>query len=142
MSLRNKRTIYTMCIRPVMTYASPVFAHTKPDTLHHLQEEQNKFCRRAADTPWYVKNFVLHRYLELPTISKFIKDASERFFDIVSSHPNRLLVSAVSYEPLPPYHFCRKPWNILSDPPDDLNFEVEKLIEANISLLIDYSPLL
>ncbi|GBP00166.1 hypothetical protein EVAR_62495_1 [Eumeta japonica] len=27
MSLLNKRTLYTMCIRPVMTYACPVFAH-------------------------------------------------------------------------------------------------------------------
>ncbi|GBP12393.1 RNA-directed DNA polymerase from mobile element jockey [Eumeta japonica] len=27
LSRRNKRTIYKMCIRTVMTYASPVFAH-------------------------------------------------------------------------------------------------------------------
>ncbi|GBP34202.1 Probable RNA-directed DNA polymerase from transposon BS [Eumeta japonica] len=88
MSLRNKRTIYTMCIRPVMTYASPVFVHARPDLLYDLQIVQNNFCRRAADAPWHVKNSVLHRDLELPTISKFMKDASERFFDIANSHPN------------------------------------------------------
>ncbi|GBP55952.1 Probable RNA-directed DNA polymerase from transposon BS [Eumeta japonica] len=131
MSLRNKRTIYTMCIRPVMTYASPVFAHARPDLLYDLQIVQNNFCRRAADAPWYVKNSVLHRDLELPTISKFMKDASERFFDIANSHPNPLLVSAVSYEPPPPQHFCRRPRNVLIDPPDELTAEVEKLIEVN-----------
>ncbi|GBP69987.1 Probable RNA-directed DNA polymerase from transposon BS [Eumeta japonica] len=120
MSLRNKRTIYTMCIRPVMTYASPVFAHAQTDALYDLQIVQNKFCRRATNAPWYVKNSILHRYLELPTISKFMKDASERFFDIANSHQNPLLVEAVSYEPPPPNHFCRRPRNVLLDPPDDL----------------------
>ncbi|GBP85476.1 RNA-directed DNA polymerase from mobile element jockey, partial [Eumeta japonica] len=36
MSLRNKRTLYTMCIRPVMTYACPVFAHAAPTALQGL----------------------------------------------------------------------------------------------------------
>ncbi|GBP65920.1 Histone deacetylase 8 [Eumeta japonica] len=37
LSRRNKRTIYKMCIRTVMTYASPVFAHAAPKALHRLQ---------------------------------------------------------------------------------------------------------
>ncbi|GBP37296.1 Probable RNA-directed DNA polymerase from transposon BS [Eumeta japonica] len=117
--------------KPVMTYASPVFAHARPDILYDLQVVQNKFCRRAADAPWYVKNSTLHRDFELPTISKFMKDASERFFDIASNHPNPLLVEAVTYEPPPPNHFCRRPRNVLIDPPDDLTVEVEKLLELN-----------
>ncbi|GBP95915.1 Probable RNA-directed DNA polymerase from transposon X-element [Eumeta japonica] len=114
-----------------MTYASPVFAHARPDILYDLQIVQNKFCRRAADAPWYVKNSTLHRDIELPTISKFMRDASERLFDIASNHPNPLLVEAVSYEPPPPYHFCRRPRSVLIDPPDELTIEVEKLIELN-----------
>ncbi|GBP60385.1 hypothetical protein EVAR_98281_1 [Eumeta japonica] len=55
-----------MCIRTVMTYASPVFAH-------------------AAR-----KHYIDYRDLELPTISKYMKDASKRFFDIAGSHPNAL----------------------------------------------------
>ncbi|GBP26331.1 Probable RNA-directed DNA polymerase from transposon X-element [Eumeta japonica] len=99
-----------------MTYTSSVYAHAKPDTpdtLHELQVMQNKFRRRAADTPWYVKNSVLHWDLKLPSIYKCMKDASERFFDIASSHPNPLIASAVSYEPPTPHHFCRRPRNIL-----------------------------
>ncbi|GBP70391.1 Probable RNA-directed DNA polymerase from transposon BS [Eumeta japonica] len=120
-----------MCIRPVMTYASPVFAHAQPNALYDLQIVQNKFCRREADAPWSVKNSVLHRDLELQTISKFMKDASERFFDIVNSHPNPLSVLAVSYEPSPPNHFCKRPQNVLLDSRDDLTVEVEKLIELH-----------
>ncbi|GBP26857.1 hypothetical protein EVAR_16437_1 [Eumeta japonica] len=110
-----------MCNRPGMIYATPVFAHVKP----------NKFCRRAADASCYVENSVFHRDLKLPIISKFVKDASERFFDVASSHPNPLLVSTVSYEPPPPHHLCRRPRNVLLDPPDDLTVEVEKLLELN-----------
>ncbi|GBP55068.1 Probable RNA-directed DNA polymerase from transposon BS [Eumeta japonica] len=87
--------------------------------------------KKAADAPWYVKNSVFHRHIELQTISKFMKDASECFFDIANSHPNSFLVSAVSYEPPPPHHFCRRPRNILIDPPNNLTVEVEKLIEVN-----------
>ncbi|GBP41726.1 hypothetical protein EVAR_33717_1 [Eumeta japonica] len=84
--------------KPVMTYASPVFAHARPDILYDLQIVKNKFCRRAADAP---------------------------------CHPNPLLVSTVSYESPPPHHFCKRPWNVLLDPPDNLTVEVEKLIELN-----------
>ncbi|GBP63306.1 hypothetical protein EVAR_26620_1 [Eumeta japonica] len=55
-----------MCIRTVMTYASP-------SSLTPLQ-----------------KHYIDYRDLELPTISKYMKDASKRFFDIAGSHPNAL----------------------------------------------------
>ncbi|GBP64370.1 Probable RNA-directed DNA polymerase from transposon X-element [Eumeta japonica] len=115
----------------VFGFAYPIFTHAHHEALYDLQIVQNTFCRRAADAPWYVKNSVVHRDLELPTISKFMKDASERFFDIANSHPNPLLVSAVSYEPPPPHHFCRRPRNVLLDPPDGLTVEMEKLIEVS-----------
>ncbi|GBP46771.1 hypothetical protein EVAR_10738_1 [Eumeta japonica] len=73
LSRRNKRTIYKMCIRTVMTYASPVFAHAAPKALHRLQG------------------------LRTPTISKYMKDASKRFFDIAGSH--QCAPAAVDYQP-------------------------------------------
>ncbi|GBP59309.1 Probable RNA-directed DNA polymerase from transposon BS [Eumeta japonica] len=51
--------------RPVMTYASLIFAHAQPDALYDLQIVKNKFCRRIADAPWLVKNSALHPDLEL-----------------------------------------------------------------------------
>ncbi|GBP00371.1 RNA-directed DNA polymerase from mobile element jockey [Eumeta japonica] len=89
LSRRNKRTIYKMCIRTVMTYASPVFAH-------------------AAQ-----KHYIDYRDLELPTISKYMKDASKRFFDIAGSHPNAFLRAAVDYQPPHPTHLIRRPRNVI-----------------------------
>ncbi|GBP07435.1 Probable RNA-directed DNA polymerase from transposon X-element [Eumeta japonica] len=121
----------TLFLRPVITKASPIFAHAQPDRLYDLKMVQSKFCRRAADIPWYIKNSVLHRDLELPIISKFMKDTSERFFDVSSSHPNLLLVSAVLYEPPLPHQLCKRPRNVLIDPSDDLTVEMEKLLDLN-----------
>ncbi|GBP22707.1 hypothetical protein EVAR_13988_1 [Eumeta japonica] len=45
------------------------------------------------------KHYIDYRDLELPTISKYMKDASKRFFDIAGSHPNALLRAAVDYQP-------------------------------------------
>ncbi|GBP12375.1 hypothetical protein EVAR_75803_1 [Eumeta japonica] len=61
-----------MCIRTVMTYASPVFAHAAP------------------------KHYIDYR---TPHYFQYMKDASKRFFDIAGSHPNALLRAAVDYQP-------------------------------------------
>ncbi|GBP40598.1 Probable RNA-directed DNA polymerase from transposon X-element [Eumeta japonica] len=117
--------------RTVMTYASPVFAHAAPNRLKKLQTLQNKFCRSAANAHWCVKNSVLHRDLDIPSIAKYMKDASERFFSIAESHSNPLLSAAVSYEAPPPYHFIHRPRNVLTDPSGDFTAEVKRLIEIN-----------
>ncbi|GBP36140.1 RNA-directed DNA polymerase from mobile element jockey [Eumeta japonica] len=100
LSRRYKRTLYKMCIRTVLTYASPVFAHVAPKA------------------HWCVRNSILHRDLELPTITKYMKDALKRFFDIAGSHPNALLHAVVDYEPPLSTHFIRRPRNVLNDLPD------------------------
>ncbi|GBP97815.1 hypothetical protein EVAR_80949_1 [Eumeta japonica] len=65
--------------------------------------------------------------MELPTLTKYMKDASKRFFDIAGSHPNALLRAAVDYQPLPSTHFLRRPRNVLIDPPDALTAAVINL---------------
>ncbi|GBO99283.1 RNA-directed DNA polymerase from mobile element jockey [Eumeta japonica] len=51
LSRRNKRTIYIMCIRTVMTYASPVFAHAAPKALERLQDASKRFFDIAGSHP-------------------------------------------------------------------------------------------
>ncbi|GBP69779.1 hypothetical protein EVAR_40259_1 [Eumeta japonica] len=45
----------------------------------------------VGDDIWRDRNSILQRDLELPTITKFMKGASKRFFDAPESHPNALL---------------------------------------------------
>ncbi|GBP49847.1 Probable RNA-directed DNA polymerase from transposon BS [Eumeta japonica] len=108
LSRRNKRTIYKMCIRTVMAYASPVFAHAAPKAVHRLQVIQNKFCRAVTDAHW-----------------------THQFYDITGSYPNALLRAAVDYQPPHPTHLIRRPRNVLTDPPDALTAAVESLNDVN-----------
>ncbi|GBP13573.1 Probable RNA-directed DNA polymerase from transposon X-element [Eumeta japonica] len=112
-----------------MTYVSPVFAHIAPKALDRLQVIQNKLCRCATNAYWCVRNSVLYTDLELPTITKLMKDASKRFFDIVELYPNALLRSAASYESPQSYHFIRKLRNVLTYPPNVLTSVVESLMK-------------
>ncbi|GBP22870.1 hypothetical protein EVAR_17224_1 [Eumeta japonica] len=109
-----------------MTYASSVFAHTAPKAFDRVQVIQKKFLRELC-----VRNSILHRDLELPIITEIMKDASKRFFDIAESHSKAHLRSAASCEPPRPYHFIRRPRNVLTDQPDALAAAVESLIEVN-----------
>ncbi|GBP84196.1 Probable RNA-directed DNA polymerase from transposon X-element [Eumeta japonica] len=51
LSRRNKLTLYKMCIRTVLTYASPVFAHAAPKALHRLQDASKRFFDIAGSHP-------------------------------------------------------------------------------------------
>ncbi|GBP86611.1 hypothetical protein EVAR_85744_1 [Eumeta japonica] len=65
-----------------------------------------------------------------PTISKYMKDASKRFFDIAGSHPNafyarwRLTINRRIT------HLIRRPRNVLTDPPDALQRQLKALMTS------------
>ncbi|GBP47006.1 hypothetical protein EVAR_32525_1 [Eumeta japonica] len=97
-----------MCIRTVMTYASPVFAHAAPKALHRLQ---------GLITPHYFQ-----------TYEGRIK-AILRHRGITSQCA--ILRAAVDYQPPHPTHLIRRPRNVLTDPPDALIAAVESLNDVN-----------
>lgn len=119
LSLRSKVRLYLTCIRPVMTYASVVFAHSP--SIARLQVIQNRFLRRATGAPYFVRNYNLHKDLQIPTIRKFIKDSSTKYFDKSSEHLNPLISSSCDYTVrVDAPKGWRRPKNILTDPDDRL----------------------
>ena len=141
MSLRNKRTLFKVCIRPVLTYASPVFAHATPASLQKLQVIQNLFCRRATAAPWFVRNADLHRDMELPSAQQFLKKLSETFFKSAEKHTNPLIREAAAYVPRPnSCHLIRRPRHVLSDPPNKLSSDLDRLLAAQADLSSNPTP--
>ncbi|GBP87794.1 Probable RNA-directed DNA polymerase from transposon X-element [Eumeta japonica] len=128
--VRKLAIFYMSCLSGMI-----VFAHAAPTALQALQVIQNKFCSRATGAQWYVKNSVLYRNLELRTFSKYMKDASKRFFSIAINHPNPLISAVTSYEAPPENHFLRRLWNAVLDQPDDLTAEFEELNKALENLM-------
>ncbi|GBP16713.1 hypothetical protein EVAR_13334_1 [Eumeta japonica] len=121
LSLRNKRTLYLMCIRTVITYACPVY--TKE--ISSLAEQILRISHQRTLVRY---KFSPHRDSDLPPITKYMKDAFERFFSITESHSDPLLSVAASFEAPPSYYFIRRSRNIITNPSNDFTTEVSGLL--------------
>ena len=56
LSLKNKVLLYTSMIRPIMTYAAPVWGYARPKLIERLQVVQNRILRETVDAPWFIRN--------------------------------------------------------------------------------------
>lgn len=119
MSLRNKLTLYKLCVRPIMTYAGVVFSHIAPSHINRLQVIQNRFLKRATGTGTlrFIRMSDLHREFDLPSIRAYLKSMCKNYFEKAVRHPNPLVVAAADYpvEHNPPLR-RRRPRHVLSDP--------------------------
>jgi len=69
-SLANKRLLYVAILRPIWTYASPIWDCAADSNLRILQRFQNLVLRRITGAPWYVTNEQLHNDLEIATVKE------------------------------------------------------------------------
>ncbi|GFY33670.1 RNA-directed DNA polymerase from mobile element jockey [Trichonephila clavipes] len=81
LALRHKVLLYEAILRPIMLYASPIWAGAAITHLKRLHTFQNIQLRRVANAPWFVRNEVLHKDLNVPPLLDFIKKQSENFFN-------------------------------------------------------------
>lgn len=139
LSLKCKLRIYTTCIRPIMTYACPVFAQAHDRTIHRMQTLQNRFLRRATGAPWYLRNDQLHVDLRIPTLKQFMKRLSKRYFDTAEKHSNPLIVSAARYVPSQ-ISRVRRPRHTLVQPDDPITILQESRRETSTLRKNKYRP--
>ncbi len=90
LSLENKRLLYMTVVRPLWTYALPVWGCTSPSNRQIIQRHQNKALRLVAGAPWYVRNDVLHSDLQVPTVLETIQRLATRNENRLHHHPNAL----------------------------------------------------
>jgi hypothetical protein len=85
--------IYTSIIRPLITYACPVWAAVSKTKMKKLQTIQNKFLRIALKSPWFMRNKQLHNDTGIPYLDKWIQDQFKKFHQQLKS-----VEGAVHYE--------------------------------------------
>lgn len=96
-----KRILYTSCVRPVITYASPVWSFASKTNIHKLQLVQNKFLLIAYKKSVYRERLTeLHARLELDSIEKTVRKQTEAFYDSMLhiQTNNELLKKIGNYE--------------------------------------------
>lgn len=94
LNMPNKLLLYRATVRPILTYAAPIWGYAGDSIINRLQTIQNIQLRIAANAPWFVRNTQIHRDLNTPTIKTHIKAISKKFYTNVETHPNRSIREA------------------------------------------------
>ncbi|KAG8193967.1 hypothetical protein JTE90_013662 [Oedothorax gibbosus] len=90
MSLRNKVLLYKSMIKPVLMYASPVWATAKKCHRKKIQTFQNKTLENITNAPWYVRNTIIHKDLEIDPIDSAILSASHKYFEAMGASEHNI----------------------------------------------------
>lgn len=80
LSVNTKKLLYTAIIRPVITYACPVWCSMSKTSMLKLQRIQNKCLRLALNKDRYKTIRELHEQSGLETIDQFTKRISTNFY--------------------------------------------------------------
>ncbi|GBO33002.1 RNA-directed DNA polymerase from mobile element jockey [Araneus ventricosus] len=70
LSLDNKLLTYKSLLRPIITYASPVWGAAAKTHLKKLESLQNAIARQITNSPWYFRNQNILKDLKLQTIAE------------------------------------------------------------------------
>ncbi|GFU00499.1 RNA-directed DNA polymerase from mobile element jockey [Trichonephila clavipes] len=87
--IRHKVLLYKLFLRPILLYASPVWASAAVTHLKKVHVFQNKHLRKISNAPWFVRNEILLKDLKIDPILDFIKNQFKRFFDRLPQIPNQ-----------------------------------------------------
>jgi endonuclease/exonuclease/phosphatase (EEP) superfamily protein YafD len=98
LAYRSKLLLYTAIVRPIMTYACPVWAYAGLKFLNQLQITQNKTLRAITNAPWFIRNSALHSDLNMETLQTHILKLTKQFYSSISNHPNTTISHLLQYD--------------------------------------------
>lgn len=97
-----KMLIYKLYLRPIFTYAAPLFANASTTQLKRLQTMQNKCLRMrvrmALNMPRFTRVSDLHGLAKIPTISEFIEKLTDSFYIRSQNVANDFVNSLGTYD--------------------------------------------
>ena len=95
----SKLRIYKSFVRPILTYACPVFANAASCHLNKLQIFQNKILRMILNVNWFDFQSVkmIHDSGKTPLVFDFMSRLTTNFYSKVVNHCNDLFSSLGQY---------------------------------------------
>ncbi|GBN87145.1 RNA-directed DNA polymerase from mobile element jockey [Araneus ventricosus] len=103
-----KILIYTAHLRPILTYATPVWGCAANTNLKILEVLQNKIIRTICNASWFMSNTDIRKDLNYPSLRDFIKKLSVNFKKNIDLHDNPAIQNIGSYSPN-----IKRPRNVL-----------------------------
>jgi hypothetical protein len=87
----SKITLYRSYIRPILTYACPVFSNAAKTHIEKIQIAQNKNLRMVLNAPHRTRVSLLHKKSNIPTIKEFVAKLTESFYRQSAKSQNKLV---------------------------------------------------
>lgn len=79
LQMKSSLLLYTAIIRPLISYACPVWAAASATKINKIQILQNKFLRICLKAPWFMRNRQIHNDTGIPLINTWIKTNFKNF---------------------------------------------------------------
>lgn len=79
LSLDNKLLLYKAALRPIFTYACPVYQQIAKSHLSKLQILQNKLLKMCMNLHWRTSTCEVHERANIPMVAEFIDNNCQRF---------------------------------------------------------------
>ncbi|GFT48726.1 putative RNA-directed DNA polymerase from transposon X-element [Trichonephila clavipes] len=120
LSLENRVVLYKQVLRPIITYASPVWGAAAATLMKKIQVIQNKILRLMTNAPWYVRNDVIHYDLHMESISSFITKLARNVFRSIENHDNPIIRAQTLFtypHPKLKFAYATAKWQIPLKPP-------------------------
>lgn len=80
MSQNNKKLIYTAYVRPILTYAAPVWCSMATTHINKIQRIQKKFLRLVTWSKYDTPIIRLHLLANIDDIQTFVNKISNKFY--------------------------------------------------------------
>ncbi|GBM54126.1 hypothetical protein AVEN_64677-1 [Araneus ventricosus] len=91
--------LYKSLLRPLISYACPVWMAAANHHIKGLERVQNVTIRRITRMPWFIRNEDIRKDLDLPTLKEFYKKIAEKFYRKIDSSTNTAIINIPSYNP-------------------------------------------
>ena len=88
LSTEIKRLIYLSLVRPIWQYGSSLWGSACASQIQRIQTQQNRVLRLITNAPWFVRNTVLHRDLDIQEVKQVIQNSYTQLHSSLNSHPN------------------------------------------------------
>ena len=103
LSLENKLILFKTIIRPILTYACPVWSFTSQTNFNTLQVNQNKFLRIIGNFRMFTPIFEMHNTLNIDMFQSHVKKLTINYFERIKDH-NNLLIRSIPYNNISSKH--------------------------------------
>ncbi|GBO45887.1 RNA-directed DNA polymerase from mobile element jockey [Araneus ventricosus] len=80
LDLKSKALIYLAYLRPILTYASPIWACTAKSNLRSIQVLENKTLRMIVNARYYHRNIDIRNALNVPSFQQVIQELARNFY--------------------------------------------------------------